>query len=81
MLFRKKFADKFDTVGRAVTFLYTSLFFAQIVLSFCMGYIIKAYGSAAAPMIVATTTSFLASLILCFLPMATARNIYTAVLQ
>ena len=68
ILFRKEFADKFDTDGRAVAFLYTSLFFAQIVVSFCMGSIIKAYGSAAAPMMMATITGFLASLILCFLP-------------
>ena len=68
ILFRKRFADKFDTDGRAVAFLYTSLFFAQVVLSFGMGSVITAYGSAAAPMIVATISAFLASLILCFLP-------------
>ena len=47
------------------------MFFAQIVLSFSMGFIIKVYGSAAAPMIVATITTFAASIILCFLPITT----------
>ena len=75
ILFQKEFADKFDTDGRAVAFLYTSLFFAQIILSFGMGSIIKAYGSAAAPMIVATITGFLASLILCFLPIKRTKSI------
>ena len=80
MLFRKKFSDKFDTIGRAVAFLYSSLFFAQIVLSFCMGHIIEAYGSAAAPMMVATITAFLASLILCFLPVDVPKKMETNIL-
>lgn len=46
-----------------------------------MGYIIEAYGSAAAPMIVATITAFLASLILCFLPLDATKRIKETAVQ
>lgn len=69
ILFQKEIADKHDTYGRVTAFIYTSMYVAQIILSFSMGSIIKAYGSAAAPMIIATITAFLASIIICFLPM------------
>ena len=58
----------FDTDGRAVAFIYTALFFAQVFVSFSTGSLIKAYGSGAAPMIMACTASVLAALVLCFLP-------------
>ena len=69
MLLRKGFDDDFDTSGRAVAFLFTSLFFAQIISSLSMGSIIKAYGSEAGLMVTVTVTTFMATLILCFLPL------------
>ena len=69
MLFRKGFTDEFDVSGRAVAFIFTSIFIAQITFSLSMGSIVKAYGSEAGIMVTITIMTFLATLILCFLPL------------